>query len=105
MMATMCHLNAATVWQSKPIILHVLPPKGRQVREYIAVRSSHLLGVQMHVQGRGSVPSLSSKCLAQKRDYQEAPVCASQTELTRDVWDLDDDQFGEGLEALQTKMA
>ena len=42
MMTMMHHLTAAAVWWGRPIMLHILPPKGRQVREYIAMRSSCL---------------------------------------------------------------
>ena len=35
----------------------------------------------------------------------EAQASMSQAELTRDVWDLDNDQLQEVLGALQTKMA
>ena len=50
MVSAMCNLTAAIVWQGKPIMLHILPPKGRQVRDYIAMRNSHQSGAQMHVQ-------------------------------------------------------
>ena len=44
-MMDMIHcLTAAKVWQGESIVLHILPLKGRQVREYIAKRSSHPSG-------------------------------------------------------------
>ena len=38
MMATTHHLTLATVSPSEPIKLHVLPPKSRQVRDYVAMK-------------------------------------------------------------------
>ena len=105
MMASMHCLNVAMVWWGKPVILHILLSKGRQVREYIAARSSHPLGIWTHIKGRdlgvqplANVPSL-------EEGLSEAQMSMSQMELIRDVWYLDDEQLWEVLEALQTKMA
>ena len=53
MIAVVHHLTLAMVWQGKPIRHCILPPKGKQVREYVTVRSSHQYGTQMYVQDRG----------------------------------------------------
>ena len=65
MMATMWHLNVATIWQGKPLILCSLPLKGRQVKDYTVVRGGHSSGAHAYIQGRGAgiwplpnVPSL-----------------------------------------------
>ena len=42
MMAAMCNLNLATIWQEEPVILHILPQEGRQVKEYITVKGDYL---------------------------------------------------------------
>ena len=68
---------------------------GMQVRDYIVARSSHPSGAWMPLQGRGWIPDLS-------------PVTPTQMmgpRLTRDAWDLDDDQLQEVLEALQMETA
>ena len=44
MMATTHHLKAAKVCWGEPIVLHILPPKGEKVREYIAKRGLHPSG-------------------------------------------------------------
>ena len=49
MMAMTCHLTAAKVWWGEPIILHILPLKDRQVREYIAKRSIYPSGAWMYM--------------------------------------------------------
>ena len=73
------------------------PQKGRHVKNYIAIRSSHPSSAEIHVQGRGWIPSLSPAC----------PVWddGAQMELTRDVREFDDDQLWEALEVLQIEMA
>ena len=83
----------------------ILPPKDRQVRDYVAMRISHLSGTQMHVQGRvmgiqplPNMPSLD-------KGLSEAQAFMLHVELSRDVWDLNENQLQEVLEALQTKMA
>ena len=69
------------------------------------MRISHQSGTQMHVQGSGvgtlslmSMPSLDEGPL-------EAQTSIPCVELTMIVWDLDDDQLWEVLEALQTETA
>ena len=63
-MATIHCLIAATVWQGEPIMLHILPLKGRQVRNYVTRRGSHPSGTQIHGKGREWIPSLSPACPA-----------------------------------------
>ena len=101
----MHHLTAATVWQGEPIVLCILLPKGRQVKEYVAVRSSCQYGAQRHVQGRavGTQPLPSMPSL--EKGLSEAQASMLQVEITRDVQDLDDNQLWEILEALKTEMA
>ena len=105
MMAMMHSITTAMVWGGEPIVLCILPPKGRQVREYIATRGSHPSGAQTHVQGRGdsiwplpTVPSLGKWLL-------EAQASMPWVELTRDAQDLNSDQLQVAPEALQTEMA
>ena len=45
MLATMYHLTVAMVWHNKPIKLHILPLKSRQVKEYVAMRGSYPSGI------------------------------------------------------------
>ena len=99
----MYHLTVATVWWGEPIMLFILPPQDRKLRQYVTVKSSHQSGTPTHVQGGGvgtqplpSMPSLDKGLL-------EAQTPMSQEELTRDVQDLDDDELWELLEALQTE--
>ena len=86
MMATMCHLNVAMVWWGKPILLHVLTLRDRQVRECIAVRSNHPSGIWTHVQDwRVSAWPLLNK-LGSEEGLLEVKMSTSQMELARDVW-------------------
>ena len=102
MMATMHQLTMAMIWWGEPVMLCILPPNGRQVRDYIATRSSHQSGTQTHVHSRGlaiwPVPGMPSL----EKGPSGAQASTTQAELTRDVWDLDDDQLWGALEALQT---
>ena len=84
-MATMCHLNVATILWGKLIILHSLPSKHRQVKEYITVGVvSHL--VPRHVTRVGQlVIGLSPMWPAQRKDYTGAPGSTSQTEEIKEV--------------------
>ena len=50
MIATMCLLNVATILQGGPVILCSLPPKVRQVKEYIIMKGGHLFGAWTHIQ-------------------------------------------------------
>ena len=68
-----------------------------QVRNYIAARSSHPSGVQVPAQG-GTV---ETGPLPSKPHLDNGP----QTELTRDLLDLDYDQLWELLEAVQLEAA
>ena len=43
-MTTTHHLTVDTVWHGKPTKLHILPPKSRQVSDYVAMCGSHLSG-------------------------------------------------------------
>ena len=103
MMAALHHLTTVKVWQGKPIVLHILPLEARQVREYVARRSIHSSGTHKHVQIRGvgiwPLPSMPS----QDKRLSEAQASMPQVELTWDVWDLNDNQLQEAVEALQTK--
>ena len=96
MMAAMHCLTAAMVWHGEPIKLHILPLKGRQERDYITVSSSahlvlkHMFRMGVDTQPLSSVPNLDN---------------GPWMELTRDVWDLDNDQLWEMLEALQMETA
>ena len=60
MMATMCCLTVATVWHGEPIKLCTCPPMNTQVKDYVATRSSHPSGTEVHVLGKGWIPDLSS---------------------------------------------
>ena len=70
MMAMMCHCITARVWEGEPIMLCILLPKGSQVREYIAKKSSHPSAAQMHRQGMGWVSGLCPACPAQMKGCQ-----------------------------------
>ena len=77
MMATMCCVTVTMVWQGEPVVLHILPLKGRQMRDYIIMRSSLQSGVKhMFRVGVDTLPLPSMPSL------DEGP----QRELTRDVW-------------------
>ena len=102
MMAMTHHLMATKVWWDKPIMLCILPPKGRQVRKYIAKKGSHPSGTQTHMQGRGvGIQPLPSP----EEGLSKVQTSMSQAQPTRDVWDLDNDQLQQVLKALQIKMA
>ena len=105
MMAVMYHLTMAKVWWGEPVMLHILPLQGRQVREYITMRSSHQSGAWIHVQGRGVGTWPLPRMPNLDKGLSEAQVPMPLEELSRDVWDLDNDQLWEVLEALQTEMA
>ena len=102
-MATPHHLTAAMVWQGDPIIICILCLKGKQVREYVAMRSSHQSGTQMHVQG-------GSGYLAPPWHAQPGwravinPGIQAPGGTKQDVWDLDDDQLGEVLRFSKPKL-
>ena len=68
------------------------------------MRDGHLSGAWTHPQSSGACvqPLPHVPCL--EESLSEAPLSTSWTELTRDIWDLDDDQLCKVLEALQTKM-
>ena len=53
MMAIMHHLIVATVWHGKPIVLHIWPLNTKQVRDYIAVRSSPPSGASVQAPDEG----------------------------------------------------
>ena len=74
MMATTCYLNVATIWQGEPIILHNLPPKGRQIKEYTAVSVVTCLVPRYisRVWGAGAQPL--PMCSVQKK-YHWRPWC------------------------------
>ena len=97
MMAKTCHLAVAVAWHSEPIKLHIWPPTSVQARNYIATRTSCPIGTQVPVQDRGWLPGLSP--------VSPALMMGSQPAVIRDVWDLDDYQLREVLEALQLEMA
>ena len=42
----MCLFCVATAWCNEPIRLHIHPPIGTQVREYVTVRGRHPSGTQ-----------------------------------------------------------
>ena len=100
----MCCLNAATAWWAGPIILHSLPPKGRQVREYITARGCHSSSAWAYTKGRAAGMQPLSNMPSSEEGLSEAQVSMSQTEPMREVWDLDVDQLHEVLGALQTGM-
>ena len=105
MMAVACHLMAVTVWWGEPVVLCILPQRSRQVREYITKRSSHPSGALKHMWCGGvgiqPLPSMPSR----DEGLSEAQALMPQVELTRDVWDLNNDQLWEALEVLLIKMA
>ena len=75
MIATICHLTVTTIWWGKPIVLHNIPLKGRQVKESILLWEvvTHL--VPRHISRVGElVCSLSLMCPAQEMAYQR-PHC------------------------------
>ena len=47
MMAMMCLLAVAMAWCDEPIRLHICPPTGTQVREYVALRGKHPYGIKV----------------------------------------------------------
>ena len=105
MMAMMCCLTAAKICWDEPIMLCILPHKGRQVREYVTMRSSSPSVTQTNVQGwRVGIWPLSN-LPSQDKGPSEAQASMPQAELTRDVKDLGEDQLQEVLEVLQTEMA
>ena len=58
MMVTSCHFAVAMAWHGKPIKLCIWPPITMQVRDYIAMQSSHPL-VLRHLLGQwGGIPTL-----------------------------------------------
>ena len=59
MMVRAHHLTVAMVWWGESLMLHILSPKGRQVREYVTKRISCPLGTHMHV-GVGKLVSCFS---------------------------------------------
>ena len=75
------------------------------MREYVTKRDHHPSGAGTPMQSRGvSIWPLSSVPSPDKEPLEaQAPV--PQAKLTRDVWDLDNDQLWEVLETLQTKLA
>ena len=83
---------------AKPVRLHIWPLITVQVRDYIAMQSSHPSGPQAPVQGEG----VDTQTLPSKSHLDNGP----QMELTtRDLWDLDNDQLREALEAVQFGIA
>ena len=94
MMAASCHFAEAMNWHGKPVRLHIQPPMTVQVRDYNAMWSSHPFGTQTPVQGEG----MDTQPLPSKPHLDNRP----QTELTtRDIWNLDNDQLRDALEAVQ----
>ena len=73
-----CCLNVATIRQHKPIIFCSLYLKGKQVRDYIAVRGGHSSGAWSYTQGRGAGtwPLLSMSC---SREGLWRPQCPHPT--------------------------
>ena len=62
LMAMICLFGGAIAWYNEPIRLHIHPPTGTQVREYVAVRGRCPSGTQAQIQGEEVVsqsPSLS----------------------------------------------
>ena len=85
MMAMMCHLTAAMIWWDEPIVLCILPPKGRQVREYVTMRSSHQSHTQMYIQGRGMGTQPLPNMHHLDKGPSEAQESTPQAEISRDV--------------------
>ena len=88
------HLFAvAMVWQHEPIKLHICPPTGTQVREYVAMRGRHASGVQAQIPG-GEVVSQSSPS-------EPHPEGGAQPQLHLAIGDVNDAQLREALGELQ----
>ena len=96
LMATICHFTVATVWCGKPEKLCIWPLMSACEKLHCCKEKSPLwcasacLGGEMETQPLPSEPHLDN---------------GPQTELTRDLWDLDDDQLWEVLEAVQLEAA
>ena len=60
MLATMHLFTVAMVWHHEPIEIHVCPPRGTQVREYMASRGRHPSGTQVPIMSGEVVPQFSS---------------------------------------------
>ena len=90
MMAVMCLFTAAMVWCNEPIKIHVHPPTGVQLGEYIALRDRHPSGAQAQILG-GETVSQSSPSELQ----------GSQPQLHLTLRELDNAQVREVVDEMQ----
>ena len=98
MMATSCCFAVAMNWCGEPVKLHMWPLMTTQVRDYIAAWSSHPSSTQAPVMGEG----VEAWPLPSEPYLDNGP----QMDLTtRNLWDLDDDQLWEALEAVLLETA
>ena len=96
MRATICLITAATVWHDEPIKIHVHPPIGALVREYVALRGRHPCGAQVQI--------LGGEVVSQSPPVSLTPKGSSHnSHLT--IRDLSDAQLREVLEELQLEKA
>ena len=73
------------------------------MRDYIAVRVGCLYGAKAYIQGEGVGTQPLPNMPGSEKGLSGALVYMSETELIREVQDLDDDQLYEALGPLQTK--
>ena len=98
MMAALCHFAVAMNWYGKPVKLCIWFLTAMQVRDYIAMCSSHPSGAQAPVQCDG----VDTQALPSEPHLDNG----LQTELiTRYLQNLEDDQLQELLETVQFETA
>ena len=85
------------VWCSDPIVLCIRSASTKQVRDYIAVRSSHHSGASAQAPDEGMETQPPPSELSRDDGLQMT--------LAKDIQELDDDQLLEVLEAIQFEMA
>ena len=91
MMPVTCLYTVAMVWHDEPIKIHVCPPKGAQVRKYVALRGRPPSGAHAQIP-RGEAVSQSSPSEPQQQFHLV-------------LRDLDDAQIRQVVEELQQETA
>ena len=92
-MAVMCLFTSTIVWHDEHIKLHIHPPTGTQVMEYVAVRVRCPSGIQVQAPGR--------EVVLQSPTSEPALKEGSQPQLYMTMRDHNDTQLREVLEELQ----
>ena len=90
----MCLFTLATAWHDGPIKIHVCPPTGAQVREYVALRGRHPSSDQVPIPSGEEVPQFSP---SEPQD--------SWPQFHLALRDLDDAQLREVLDKIQLETA